>query len=66
MGSVVEEEEPIILAPWIRASSSNAFLLSFPEVMSTSKEKRRVRWHNYASGSKCMQVCMRMCKYPKR
>ena len=41
MGLVVEEEEPIILAPWIRASSSYAFLLSFPEVMSTSKKKKK-------------------------
>jgi len=49
MGSVVEEEEPVPLAPLVRASSSNALFLSFPEVMSTSRVKRRVRWHNYAS-----------------
>jgi len=50
MGSVVEEEEPVTLAPLVRASSSRALFLSFPEVISTSRIKRRVRWHNYASG----------------
>ena len=66
IGSVVEEEEPVPLAPWSLASSSKAFLLSFPDIVSTSKRKRRVRWHSYAGESKCMQACMRMCKYPKR
>ena len=42
MGSVVEEEEPVPLAPLVRASSSNALLLSFPEVVSTSKVKEEL------------------------
>jgi len=43
MGSVVEEEELVPLAPLVRASSNNALLLSFPEVVSTSRVKRRVK-----------------------
>ena len=57
MGSVVQEEEPIILAPWIRASSSSAFLLSFPEVMSTSKKKKE------ELDGIIMQVGQNVCKY---
>ena len=37
----MEEEEPVPLAPWSLASSSKAFLLSFPDIVSTSKKKKK-------------------------
>ena len=43
MGSVVEEEEPVPLAPLRLASSSRASLLSFPVIESAYMEKGRVR-----------------------
>ena len=43
MGSIVEEEEPVPLAPLCLASSSKASFLSFPVIESAYMEKGRVR-----------------------
>ena len=43
MGSVVEEEEPVPLAPLRLASFSKASFLSFPDIESACMEKGKVR-----------------------